>query len=57
MVDGKITQADVDKAREALEKARDARDKALEKARDARDKALEKAREAWALDKKFREQK
>ncbi len=46
MVDGKITQADVDKAREALEKAR-----------DARDKALEKAREAWALDKKFREQK
>jgi len=46
MVDGKITQADVDKAREALEKAR-----------DARDKAWEKAREAWALDKKFREQK
>ena len=43
MVDGKITQADVDKAREALEKARD--------------KAWEKAREAWALDKKFREQK
>ena len=45
-MNGKITQADVDKAREALEKAR-----------DARDKAWEKAREAWALDKKFREQK
>ena len=55
MVDGKITQADVDKAREALEKARDkAWGEAWEKARD---KAWEKAREAWALDKKFREQK